>query len=168
SIDSVTQLPFSSWSDGGSLVHRVVPTTCTTYIANYATEYLLTQSFPNNAGEINPFSEWTIANSIVTCQAIPNSGFQFVNWTGDLSGNNNPTTLLMNGSKTVNANFSLISSGSFKIGGYCVRPDLSGNYYEVGSSPLQDESYSVALNGTLAYLADGTAGLRIIVVSNPA
>jgi hypothetical protein len=168
SFDSVTQFVFTSWSDGGAQSHTVYPSTDTTYTVNFSTQYyFLTQPFPDNGGEITPIGGWTTANTQVNFQAIPNGGFQFVNWTGDLSGNSNPQTLLMNGAKTIYANFDLVSSENFMIGGHCVRPDISENFYEVGNTLSQNESYNVKVNGNLAFLADGTAGLRIIDVSNP-
>jgi hypothetical protein len=44
-------------------------------------------------------------NESVTLQAIPAGGQQFVSWSGDVSGTNNPTTVVMNASKQVTANF---------------------------------------------------------------
>jgi uncharacterized repeat protein (TIGR02543 family) len=42
----------------------------------------------------------------VTVTANPSSGWQFDNWSGDLSGSTNPATITMNSNKTVTANFS--------------------------------------------------------------
>jgi hypothetical protein len=44
-------------------------------------------------------------NESVTLQAVPATGQQFVSWSGDISGANNPTTVVMNASKQVLANF---------------------------------------------------------------
>ncbi|MFO7661450.1 MAG: InlB B-repeat-containing protein [Chloroflexota bacterium] len=44
-------------------------------------------------------------NESVTLQAIPAAGQQFVSWSGDVSGTKNPTTVVMNASKQVTANF---------------------------------------------------------------
>jgi hypothetical protein len=41
----------------------------------------------------------------VTLTAVPNSGYTFLNWSGDVSGNTNPVNVTMNGNKTVTANF---------------------------------------------------------------
>jgi len=43
----------------------------------------------------------------VTLEAVPNTVYRFSNWTGDLSGNTNPVTLIMNADKSVNAEFAL-------------------------------------------------------------
>ncbi len=44
-------------------------------------------------------------NTLVTLTAIPNSGYQFDHWSGDLSGTTNPQNLLIDGDKTVTATF---------------------------------------------------------------
>jgi uncharacterized repeat protein (TIGR02543 family) len=46
----------------------------------------------------------------VTLTAIADVGWQFSGWSGDLSGDNNPETLIMTGSKAVTASFTLIPS----------------------------------------------------------
>jgi hypothetical protein len=43
----------------------------------------------------------------VTLQAVPNAGYSFVNWSGDLSGSSNPVTIVMNSDKSVTANFTI-------------------------------------------------------------
>lgn len=44
--------------------------------------------------------------SLVTLEAMPDSGWEFVNWSGDLSGNTNPTDIRIDQAKSVTANFS--------------------------------------------------------------
>ena len=48
-------------------------------------------------------------DEVVTVEAIPAAGYQFVGWTGDLSGSTNPTTISMDEDRTIGANFALIS-----------------------------------------------------------
>jgi uncharacterized repeat protein (TIGR02543 family) len=43
----------------------------------------------------------------VTLQAAANTGYDFVNWSGDLSGSNNPEIITMDGDKSVTANFAI-------------------------------------------------------------
>jgi formylglycine-generating enzyme required for sulfatase activity len=43
----------------------------------------------------------------VTLEAIPSTGYRFSDWTGDLSGSTNPTTLVMDAHKSVSAGFAL-------------------------------------------------------------
>jgi hypothetical protein len=44
--------------------------------------------------------------SIVTIKAIPEFGYQFIGWTGDLSGNENPVTVNLDANKNIEAIFS--------------------------------------------------------------
>ena len=51
-----------------------------------------------------------INNEIVQLTAIPNAGYQFDQWSGDLSGGSNPATITMDGNKSVTAHFIPISN----------------------------------------------------------
>ena len=44
----------------------------------------------------------------VSLEAVPTSGYLFDNWTGNLSGSINPTTILIDCNKSITANFSQI------------------------------------------------------------
>lgn len=50
-------------------------------------------------------SQYTVGTT-VTLTAYPSAGRTFLNWSGDASGNVNPTTVVMNANKSVTANFS--------------------------------------------------------------
>jgi len=45
----------------------------------------------------------------VTLRAIPDTGYSFLSWSGDLSGSNNPATLTMNTDKSIAANFTVVN-----------------------------------------------------------
>jgi hypothetical protein len=45
------------------------------------------------------------ANEEVQLTATPDSGWSFSHWSGDYSGNDNPTTIIMDGNKTITAHF---------------------------------------------------------------
>jgi hypothetical protein len=49
--------------------------------------------------------------SVVSLTAIPASGFQFVGWSGDLSGGASPATIVMDGDRSVNASFGELPPG---------------------------------------------------------
>ena len=55
----------------------------------------------------NPDNAFYILNDVVTLTAIPNAGYHFTNWGGDLSGTTNPATITINGNKSVTANFAI-------------------------------------------------------------
>ena len=72
---------------------------------------------PDNTGIINvnpvkspgcPADFQYTYDTVVTLTAMPNAGYRFVNWSGDLSGPQNPKSLTMNGDKSVTAHFSSI------------------------------------------------------------
>ena len=56
----------------------------------------------------DPDLQTYINGTIVNLTASPSTGWQFNHWGGDLTGNQNPTTVTMNGNKSVVANFSAI------------------------------------------------------------
>ena len=60
----------------------------------------------------------------VTLVAVPNEGYFFMNWSGDLSDSNNPETLIMDADKSVNANFAALK---VKAGGYVITSSLISN-----------------------------------------
>lgn len=68
---------------------------------------LTTTVQPANSGTItkSPNNALYEPDSIVTLTAMPNTGFEFVNWSGDASGNNTAVAVLMNTNKTVTASF---------------------------------------------------------------
>ena len=84
-----------------------------TYSAVAASTYALTINQSSGQGVINnvPTGTWNgsayVYDSGATVQvtASANPGYHFVNWVGDASGTANPTTITMNGNKTVSANF---------------------------------------------------------------
>lgn len=48
-----------------------------------------------------------ILGTSVTLTAVPNTGYQFSGWSGDLTGTINPVNITMDGNKTITANFAL-------------------------------------------------------------
>ena len=73
--------------------------------------YTLTNSVnPAGAGTVtlNPAGGTYNAGTAVTLTAIPNSGYTFSSWSGDLTGSINPAQITMDGNKSVTAVFLLI------------------------------------------------------------
>ncbi len=115
-----TGYTFSSWS--GDLTGTTNPATITmdsnkSVTANFnqqqQTTYTLTTSVnPAGAGiiSLNPSGGTYTAGTVVVLTAQANSGYQFLNWTGDVTGTSNPTTVTMNANKSVTANFEQIGS----------------------------------------------------------
>ena len=114
---------FSSW--GGALSGFtnnpaiVVMDTNKSISANYvqlSTACTLTTIATNGSITLNPPGGIYNTGTVVTVTASPNSGYTFTNWSGDLTGSVNPTTITINGNKIATANFT-ISSGpaSFRV-----------------------------------------------------
>jgi hypothetical protein len=91
---------------------------------------------PTTGGSVtlNPTGGVYAAGTLVTVTAVPASGYRFGSWGGALSGTSNPTTLLVDGNKTISANFirrytvsvSTTGSGSVNL-------SPSGGVYDVGT-----------------------------------
>jgi uncharacterized repeat protein (TIGR02543 family) len=67
--------------------------------------YTLGISAANGTVTKTPDKTSYASGETVTLQAVPNAGYKFVSWSGDLSGTANPTTLMMNSNKSVTASF---------------------------------------------------------------
>jgi hypothetical protein len=94
------------------------------------TQYTLTTNTSGNGSgsiTLNPSGGLYDAGTIVTITATANTGSQFDNWSGSLSGTNNPITITMNTNKSVTANFS--TSGG---GGGCTWSTIDTNDFESG------------------------------------
>ncbi|MBI3193338.1 MAG: T9SS type A sorting domain-containing protein [Ignavibacteriae bacterium] len=69
--------------------------------------YTLTVNASNGSVLKNPNQLLYDYGSSVVLTATPSEGYNFANWSGDLSGSENPDTILMDNNKTVTANFAL-------------------------------------------------------------
>ena len=124
---SGTRYVYSSWSDGGAQSHTVTgPSSSTTYTATFSTQYELTiNSSPLDGGAVTPSpmgdqsgidcialvgvvcAGYYSGGASVTLTASPYSGYAFRDWSGDLTGAQNPVAITMNGPKNITANFSV-------------------------------------------------------------
>lgn len=105
---------FSSWS--GDLSGSANPTTLTmdankSITANFTalpTYTLVTTTNGNGSVTSSPSGGTYVSGTVITLSAVPNTGYQFSNWTGDLSGTSNPATITMNSNKNITATFTAI------------------------------------------------------------
>jgi len=73
--------------------------------------YLLSIFIEHNDGGIvlktpAPNADGTYASgTLVKLTAVPASGYKFNSWSGDLTGNSNPVTIIMDKNKTITATF---------------------------------------------------------------
>ena len=107
---------------------------CPTYI-------LTTSANPPGSGTVTPATGPQNENSTVTLNALPASGYEFVNWTGDISTAANPATILMDSDKYVVANFTPVS----------VTADFSGTPAS-GPAPLTVSFTDASTGLVLSYL----------------
>ncbi|AUC14555.1 hypothetical protein BTO06_05070 [Tenacibaculum sp. SZ-18] len=79
------------------------------YGDNCITKYALTLNATNGSINTNPNATTNEFNAgtEVTLLAIPNTGYIFDSWSGDITGATNPVNITMDADKTVTANFSL-------------------------------------------------------------
>ena len=114
-VVTVTAVPnagyvLNNWS--GDLSGSANPTTLTmtadqSVTANFAASSAtctLTETSPNGTVTFNPPGPTYPINTVVTVTAVPSAGYVFNNWSGDLAGSANPTTLTMNADKSITAN----------------------------------------------------------------
>ncbi len=124
---SGTRYVYSSWSDGGAQSHTVtVPSSSTTYTSTFNSQYeLKINSSPLGGGAVTPSpmgdqsgiacvalvgvvcAGYYSGGASVTLTASPYSGYAFRDWSGDLTGAQNPVAINMNGPKNITANFSV-------------------------------------------------------------
>ncbi|PIW64449.1 MAG: hypothetical protein COW12_06135, partial [Candidatus Omnitrophica bacterium CG12_big_fil_rev_8_21_14_0_65_45_16] len=65
--------------------------------------YTLSITSENGSVELDPPGGTYDEGTEVSLRAIPDEGYQFDHWSGDLDGNENPKTLLMDSHKSVTA-----------------------------------------------------------------
>jgi len=106
---------FEGWIGSGAGAYNGSNTSYTLTMNNPITEnatwrteyYLSTFENPSNGGDISPTppGKWIASGTSETLSAFPAQGYTFLGWSGDKQGDANPTTVLMNGPKSVTANF---------------------------------------------------------------
>jgi uncharacterized repeat protein (TIGR02543 family) len=107
------------------------------------TQYTLTMIVnPAEGGITNPevgdhvYDEGTE----VTLTAASAAGYQFTGWTGDVTGTENPTSVVMDGNKSVTANFELIPPDQYTLTmavnpavGGITNPEVGNHGYDEGT-----------------------------------
>jgi uncharacterized repeat protein (TIGR02543 family) len=79
------------------------------FTLNAACYTLTTNVNPGGSGTVNAPAQTCAggytAGSVVQLTAVPNTGYLFDNWSGAASGTSNPVSVVMDGDKTITANF---------------------------------------------------------------
>jgi uncharacterized repeat protein (TIGR02543 family) len=175
-----TRYVYSSWSDGGAQTHTVtVPSSSTTYTATFSTtQYQLTiASSPPAGGTVTPSPMgdqsgiacpasvgvicpgYYPSGTPVTLTATPNTGYSFSGWSGDLSGTANPTSVTMNGPKTVTANFTAtsVTPTAYDFGNVKVKKSKTASFV-VKNNGKDNLSITSAITGSDASMFKITSG----------
>ncbi|MGM0443534.1 MAG: M6 family metalloprotease domain-containing protein [Fibrobacterota bacterium] len=101
--------------------------TMTFDIGTGATLYDLGLTAENGSVETDPEGSSFKEDSEVQLTAQPDYGYEFSHWSGDLSGSDNPQTLVMDGNKNITANFEAATTYSLDItaqkGSVSIHPD---------------------------------------------
>ena len=79
------------------------------FAQNAVTQFTLSITAINGTVTKNPDSTVYSSGTVVHLTANPSTGYHFVDWTGDLTGSNNPDSIMMNANKSVTANFAINS-----------------------------------------------------------
>ena len=115
---------FAGWS--GGLTGSATPTTVaitadTTIVAEFApSEYALTIAALNGSGSLDvggytvargrvPWTRYFARDMEVAVTALPGAGYHLSAWSGDLSGSASPTSVTMDGAKSISATFAVTS-----------------------------------------------------------
>jgi uncharacterized repeat protein (TIGR01451 family) len=148
---------FSAWTDSGAISHTVTaPGSSATYTAIFTTQYpLAITSTPANGGSVTASPTSTDgyygSGTIVTLTAVPATGYQLLNWSGDVAGTTSPKTITMSVARSVTATFSLngpalavtsLHSGNFTQGQpaaqYTITVQNTGNGPTSGTVSVAD------------------------------
>jgi len=143
---------FAGWS--GSLTGNTNPATVTmdddkTITANFTEITYKLEVNPDGSGfmMMSPTQETYPKGTVVSLTAVPSAGWQFSNWSGDLTGNTNPATITMDDDKTITAKFIDTNAPTYTV---TVNTTGSGN---VVKSPNQ-ATYPEGLEVTLTAMPD--------------
>jgi arabinoxylan arabinofuranohydrolase len=109
---------------------------------------ILKTNVTNGSILLNPPGGAYADGTKVTLTAISDLGFAFNTWSGDLSGSENPTTIILNSDKSVSANYTVTPTCSLKIkasnGSVLLNPP--GGVYNPGTvvslTPEKDFGYA--------------------------
>ena len=107
---------FDNWTLGGTVVSTSTNYTFTlngneSLVANFLTHYNVTVTdSPTNGGSVAGGGTY-LQGSSAMLTATSNDGYDFLGWTGDASGTDNPLTFTVNANYNITANFAAIGAG---------------------------------------------------------
>ncbi|MGD2085906.1 MAG: PKD domain-containing protein, partial [Candidatus Aminicenantes bacterium] len=150
SFDVPTAAPLGDTRMRVSMSYSTYPPICGTFsygevedynanISGTCTQYTLTTNTVGNGSiDLNPAGGTYCEGTVVTVTAIPDTGWQFDGWSGDLSGTTNPETITMDSNKSVTATFSQLPVQQYTltvntVGQGSVTLNPTGGVYDEGT-----------------------------------
>jgi len=94
--------------DSGQYKSAFVASMWDAYANSTPVTHTLTTTYSNGTITKSPNKSTYTSGGSVTLTATPDSGYTFSGWSGDASGTTNPTTVTMNGNKSVTATFTTL------------------------------------------------------------
>ena len=165
---------FGSWFAEGGISGNTVPLVITMnrdieLTAHFSLiTYQLFATANNGTITRNPHSLVYAAGTQVDLTAIPNEGYQFTQWSGYVTGEDNPITITMDSTIYVTANFDMISSNvdQKSVGKFKVYPNPSKGVFIVDIG--QNASYAVYnLSGVRLIQGKGYNSIEISMKGYP-
>ncbi|HPG40862.1 MAG TPA: FlgD immunoglobulin-like domain containing protein [bacterium] len=114
-VQGTTRYTLQNWSGdytGSATSYTLAMGGPRTVTAAWTTQYYLTTAEnPNAGGDMTPAPPggWYNANAVVSLNTTVNAGYQWKNWSGDMTGTTKPVDITMTGPKSVTANYEQIS-----------------------------------------------------------
>ncbi len=142
-IDTGADVGLTEDRDGNPIPQGLAPDIGSYEYVGTPTTYALSVTVANGSVTKSPDKSAYESGEIVTLQAVANSGYAFTSWSGDLTGSENPATVVMDRNKSVTANFA--------ANVYTLSVTASGG--SVSRSPNQ-ASYEYGTEVTLQATAD--------------
>jgi uncharacterized repeat protein (TIGR01451 family)/uncharacterized repeat protein (TIGR02543 family) len=157
---------FSSWS--GDLSGSTNPTTILIdgdkVITATFTEELTTYGLAIHVvgeGSVTPTDGAFTAGEMVPLTATASAGWGFSGWSGDLSGSTNPTLILMDGDKSITANFTLIEDDTEDDTQAGIGVTMSANTTQASVGDTITYTYRITNSGNVTLTAITAADDRL-------
>jgi len=129
---------FASWSgdlSGSSSPTLLVLDTSKSVLASFLREFTLdVEQTPGGQVQLDPPGGTYLDGSVVTLTALPDPGFVFADWNGELAGRDTPSTLVVDADRALSASFvPQRRLAVTPVSGGQVRLDPPGGVYGEGS-----------------------------------
>ena len=162
-----TKYIWNYWNDYRQNPHNIYPSGDLTYTAYFKTQYKVSIAInPSDAGTVNPGNgTWVNGGTAVTFTSKANSGYQFKNWSGDVSSNDNPLSIILSKPLSLTANFSSTSAVDDETNSLPKHFALGQNYPNP-FNPSTTINYSIPQSGFVSLKIFNVMGNEIATLVN--